>query len=73
MRQVFPQPPLRPARRRWKGVQRDESLWRCLRKTARRAGGSNGKIQRSRIYILFIVWTFHGLSAEKHEKGLTSV
>jgi len=34
--------PLRPARRRWKGVQRDKSLWRRLRKTARRAGGSSG-------------------------------
>jgi len=33
---------IRPARRRWKGVQRDKSLWRRLRKTARRAGGRNG-------------------------------
>ena len=32
---------LRPARRRWMGVQRDKSLWRCLRKTARRAGERN--------------------------------
>jgi len=30
------QPSSRPQAR--KGVQRDESLWRCLRKTARRAG-----------------------------------
>ncbi len=40
---------IRPARRRWKGVQRDESLWRRLRRTARRAGGANGNLQHSRV------------------------
>ena len=42
-------PTLRPARRRWKGVQRDKSLWRCLRKTARRVGA--GTNERARTYI----------------------
>ena len=46
---------IRPARRRWKGVQRDKSLWRRLRKTARRAGGSNGKLQYSRVYLLNLI------------------
>jgi len=32
-----------PPQRR-KGVQRDKSLWRCPRRTARRAGEPSGKI-----------------------------
>ena len=37
-----PHPSPRPARRRRTGVQRDKSLWRCPRRTARRAGETQG-------------------------------